>query len=584
MTIARRHNAFIPARLEPQAFTTDPVTKQRELRPAGVPPGGGAAPDGESGQVIVLMNRQVVQSEESSVAPTVVADPPATKQRTIVAAAQEEANAVIEQALREQELEESNDLAFWRQQIRIRALTRQALRNEVARAREVLAGSDAAGGSTRIYPPFIPAPIEVKTRTLDTHEPPPPQDPIRIVIDGQELELPPEIYTRINFDDAVKVIEKIRTIPTQGPQACGASVNNELVSNAFQFLVTNTVLRSDGGGNADRSYSDFVAELEEYGISATADQADGVAGGTVTLEGGRQVSDGVSDGNLDYKDLEWNQASQALAEAIGIEVGDLFTDPEVFQQEYEAIAHLLADHDFNPADNDILVEVLLIASMLEKAGANTPEGALTTREQLESYISNLADTERALGREIDADQLALTRQFIEENSEAQYADLSEAAAGTEEAVEGAPREGNNRDRRLSLVGAGADNVRRILSGQANLQVGAASAEIGGSGRSFVAEQANQLTAALRDEHRLKLRLLDIDLGPQMPGELARNQGEAWNTLGQLRSINMDRKLPVMRELAAYIVANRPVLEHLRAEVEQQRAPVTLLAAASGRRS
>lgn len=84
-------------------------------------------------------------------------------------------------------------------------------------------------------------------------------------------------------------------------------------------------------------------------------------------------------------------------------------------------------------------------------------------------------------------------------------------------------------------------------------------------KSVVGPIADQLARALREEHSLKLKLLDIDLGPQTPGALARNQEEAWKTLGRLRSINMDVKLPLLRELANYIHANRAVLEGIRTQ-------------------
>ena len=61
-----------------------------------------------------------------------------------------------------------------------------------------------------------------------------------------------------------------------------------------------------------------------------------------------------------------------------------------------------------------------------------------------------------------------------------------------------------------------------------------------------------------------------DLGPQTPASLARNQEEAWKTLGRLRSINMDVKLPLLRELANYIHANRAVLEGIRTQRKKEK--------------
>ncbi len=72
--------------------------------------------------------------------------------------------------------------------------------------------------------------------------------------------------------------------------------------------------------------------------------------------------------------------------------------------------------------------------------------------------------------------------------------------------------------------------------------------------SFVREQANKLVEIIKDEHKLKVELLHLDLGLQAPESLKKNMDRQWHILGQLRSINMDKKLPIMRALANFISA------------------------------
>lgn len=543
-----------------------------------------------------------------------------------------EQNAVLLEAMRQQSLEGSDEWSFLRDQVQFRIAVRRAIFQEQARAREALTRLMSLGEGAILNPPYIPRQIEVNAagENVSREYTPPLPETLRLTIDGQTLDIPREIYTQVGFTEALAALGKVRSLDptTGGAQGCGSGVRNELVSNAFQFLATNAALRTTENGsfdygdqsNANLSYSGFVEALEQYGISATADQADGVGGGTVTLEGGRQVSDGVSDGNLDFKDLEWNQASQALADAIGIEVGDLFANTETFNQQYAEISSLLSDNDFNAADNDILVEVLLIASMIENAGSGSAieQGGFYTRDQLEQYIANLDELATALGGALNDDQRDLLRQYLSESNQAIFANLEEQAAGSEEGGGGSTTGSGNRDRQVDASGtglgrgglrgagtglevgaagntntgrsfvseapdSGGNRGRRLDVGvtglgrdlggpgvEAGSNVVAAAGEAMVTGRSFVAEQANRLTSTLREEHRLKLRLLDVDLSPQTPDSLARNQGEAWNTLGQLRSINMDQKLPIMRELANYIVANRPVLNDIQTRMQEQR--------------
>jgi hypothetical protein len=69
---------------------------------------------------------------------------------------------------------------------------------------------------------------------------------------------------------------------------------------------------------------------------------------------------------------------------------------------------------------------------------------------------------------------------------------------------------------------------------------------------FVTRQANRLLEILKEEHKLKIELLHLDLGPQPAPMLNKNLERQWAILGQLRSINMDRKIPILRELTAFI--------------------------------
>jgi len=482
---------------------------------------------------------------------------PTSPQKTGAPASESEANAIIQQALREQETERSDNLSDLRAKLLARTNMRRNASIERNRVLDALKRIAALQPGEHLRPPFLPSAVEgtLAKKAAET-------GPKTFIIDGQTLILPPEIYKMTGFDKAIAALPKVRALSptTGGPQGCGAGCKNELVNNAFQFLATNAVLTKNGTGNANMDYSVFVKELEKYGISSTADQADKVAGGTVTLEGGRKVEDGVSDGNLDMKDIEWTKSSEALAGAIGIKVGDLLTNSAEFDKEYGSIATLLTDKKFNPADNDVLVEVLLIASMLEKSG-KAIDGALTTEAELTAYLKEINSVADAPSlTDDDVRKALLARDPKDRNVE--FADLSEPAPGTNAAT--SPRDRISRDVR----GDNTVSVRGKLDelhGGAKSRIAVDSASSGLESNSFVAKQASLLATALRDEHRLKLKLLDMDLGPQTPASMVRNQTEAWNTLGELRSINMDRKLPVLRDLATYIVKNRDALDGMRAD-------------------
>lgn len=414
-----------------------------------------------------------------------------------LSSASAEANAVLEQAMRENEVSGNDNFADLRQQVLYHHAVRTAIRAEQDRARDALRRIRELPPGALLNPPFVPNEIKVEWHganqsTATTMALP---ESMRLTIDGTTLDIPRSIYTQVGFSEALAALHNVRALPatTGGAQGCGAGVKNELVSNAFQFLATNAALRTVQNGsfdhttqtNANLDYSDFVAALEEYGISATANQADGVGGGSVTLEGGRKVSDGVSDGNLDFKDLEWKDASTALAGAIGIEVGDLFSDAEVFHEEYTQISALLEDNDFNPADNDALVEVLMIASMIEHAGEGSEitEGGLFTRSDIEAYVNNLDDLARSMGGVMGAHGLELAMQFLTEGNSPVYADLGQSAAGTTD-TEANPQSGSGNNttpnagnqqtgRGVPGVGtgaSGASGVTNIAAGGIDLSV------------------------------------------------------------------------------------------------------------------
>lgn len=356
------------------------------------------------------------------------------------------AHAVLEQALRTQSASSSDNFEELRDQVRFHHAVRSAIRAEQDRALQALARLRDMPEGSLLSPPFVPQEIKVEWegRNVSTPTTPPLPDFITVTIDKQTLDIPKAIYTKVGFNEALGALGRVRDLPatTGGAQGCGTGVKNELVSNAFQFLATNAALRTvqngsfDYGaqGNAQMDYSAFVTELERYGISATANQADGVQGGTVTLEGGRKVSDGVSDGNLDFKDLEWNQASQALAGAIGIEVQDLFANADVFNSQYEEISTLLRDNNFDPASNDVLVEVLMMASMIEHAGTGFAinQGGMFTRAEIEKYIDDLQKIADAMGGVMTQQGLDRALEYLADTYQTQAADLGQAGSGTAE--------------------------------------------------------------------------------------------------------------------------------------------------------
>jgi hypothetical protein len=79
--------------------------------------------------------------------------------------------------------------------------------------------------------------------------------------------------------------------------------------------------------------------------------------------------------------------------------------------------------------------------------------------------------------------------------------------------------------------------------------------------SFVKQQVDKLLAILHEEHKLKVELLHLDLGPQAAESMKKNSAREWEILGKLRSINMDQKLPIVRELANFIKERMPSAGH-----------------------
>ncbi len=78
-------------------------------------------------------------------------------------------------------------------------------------------------------------------------------------------------------------------------------------------------------------------------------------------------------------------------------------------------------------------------------------------------------------------------------------------------------------------------------------------------KSYVKEQADKLVAIINKEHTLKVELLNLDLQVDVPEMQKSASDRQWEILGQLRSLNMDEKLPIIRNLANFIIERRKQL-------------------------
>lgn len=72
---------------------------------------------------------------------------------------------------------------------------------------------------------------------------------------------------------------------------------------------------------------------------------------------------------------------------------------------------------------------------------------------------------------------------------------------------------------------------------------------------FVQHQTEKLIAILKEEKRIRMQLLHLDLELQPAEMLQAAEAKQWQLLGELRTLKQDKIMPIMRQLAYFISQN-----------------------------
>ncbi len=311
-------------------------------------------------------------------------------------------NALVQEVLRESYQQTTEELRFHAEKVKFFNALKKSMREEMKAAQNALAEYGGKPDETVLKTAYrakefdstyhgdrSAASAAIEQAPTDT----------LLKIDGVELKVPPSVYQRVGFFEAMNKMDALHNAAaTFAASACTGATKNGLTHNLYYFLATNAAMKDKG---ANYPIDQLKADLAAYGLEVTVDTK---SPATVAFADGTKIQDSNSDGQIDQKDMEWNNSAAAVVGALGIDKAAMPMDAASFEKEYGDVIALmqtngLASESGKPG-HDAMIEVLMIANSLEKAGKGTSgdgKGNIFTKAQLDAYVKNLEEKLNSVG-------------------------------------------------------------------------------------------------------------------------------------------------------------------------------------------